>query len=154
LNVDAVAGDGQYCRVGKLARYESVPIVLRQTSDRPIAARHVDPTYFRNSVLACAGLPDVPVEVTLAVLNSELIARWYRSRFGDANQRSFPQIKIRNLQQLPMFDRAVSVDVAEVIVERVRSIEEAARAGNVSAVDGLRAEVEALVCRLYGVDIE
>jgi len=135
--------DHHYCRWALLPRYEAVPILVRQTGDRPIAARHVDPTYFRNSVLACAGLPNVPVEVVLAILNSDLIATWYRSQFCDTSQRSFPQIKVRNLQKMPMFDLARLDDVADELVERACQRE--------SGEIDVDPEIETLVRRLYGV---
>lgn len=111
---------GQYCRIRAEQRFLGVPILLRQTGDRPIAARHVDPAYFRNSILACAGLPDVSVEVLLAVLNSDLIAGWYRARFCDSTQRSFPQIKVRNLQAMPIFDPCEMESTFAEIVDLVR----------------------------------
>jgi len=139
-----------YCRWGLLPRYEAVPILVRQTGDRPIAARHVDPTYFRNSVLACAGLPDVPIEVTLAVLNSDLIASWYRANFCDSTQRAFPQIKVRNLQRLPMFDPARLGDIADELVDRVRQREDMPSGAMPAALSG-HAAIELLVRRLYEV---
>jgi hypothetical protein len=152
IDTDPDRVEGQYCRIGSLDRYVSIPILLRQTSDRPIAARHVEPAYFRNSVLACEGLPGIPHEVTIAVLNSDLITRWYRSQFCDVTQRSFPQIKVRNLQQMPMFDRARLADIVDPFVDCVRRIEEAVRVSGAAAAVEHRAEIETLVCRLYGID--
>ena len=54
---DTPKEEGEYFRASPLARYRGVPIVIRQTADRPIAALHTEPTYFRNSVLACHGIP-------------------------------------------------------------------------------------------------
>lgn len=142
LDADPEFGPEHYCRILDLARYRAVPILLRQTSDRPIAARHVDPTYFRNSILACHGLPDIPHEVMLAVLNSELIASWYRSQFGDASQLRFPQVKVRNLQKLPLFDAARLSEIAGTIRGRVRELE-------AGGSGGLSTKIETLVRRLY-----
>src|SRR5262249_41649273 len=47
---------GEYCSIREARRYTDVPILIRQTADRPIAARHVGRTYFRNSLLACGGV--------------------------------------------------------------------------------------------------
>ena len=83
-------------------RYHGIPIVLRQTAKRPIATLHTEPTYFRNSVLACLGLPDVPHQVTVAWLNSTLIAWYHLMTLREANQQAFPQVKVRHLRNLPL----------------------------------------------------
>ena len=95
----------QYCRINELTRYTSVPILIRQTARRPIAARHTEATYFRNSLLACAGLDGAPVEIVLAILHSEMIATFYRLQTSDSTQRAFPQVKIKHLRDLPLFER-------------------------------------------------
>ena len=77
---------------------------MRQTADRPIAAQHVERTYFRNSLLACRGLDGVPDEVVVAVLNSCLICLFYRVTVQESAQKAFPQVKIKYLHQLPVFD--------------------------------------------------
>src|SRR5690606_38067608 len=58
--LDPQLAEGEYCRIRPGDFYRGTPIVLRQTANRPIAARHGQPTYFRNSVLACQGLPYIP----------------------------------------------------------------------------------------------
>ena len=93
---------GDYFRAGPLERYRAVPIVLRQTADRPIAALHTEPTYFRNSVLACFGIEGWPHEVTVSWLNSSVIADYHRTRVREAGQAAFPQLKLKHLRDLPM----------------------------------------------------
>ncbi|MBZ0135331.1 MAG: N-6 DNA methylase [Planctomycetes bacterium] len=93
---------GRYARVADECRYREALIVLRQTADRPIAARHQPWGYFRNSVLACYGDPRHDVDYLLGVLNSDVIARIHRSMFRDARQRTFPQVKISHLRALPV----------------------------------------------------
>ena len=104
ITSDIARRDGEYFRVGMLESYRSVPILLRQTAPRPIAALHVAPTYFRNSVLACRGIDGVPHELVVAWLNSSLVGRYHRSRVREASQRSFPQLKIKHLRDLPAPD--------------------------------------------------
>jgi len=99
---DAPRAPGDYFRAAPLARYRDVPILLRQTAARPVAALHTGRTWFRNSVLACFGVPGLPDEVTVAWLNSGVIADWHRARVREANQRAFPQLKIRHLRDLPL----------------------------------------------------
>jgi len=99
--------DEEYCTIREPQRYRAVPILVRQTADRPIAAQHRGPTFFRNSLLACAGMPGVPNAVMVAFLNSALFALLHRAAAQDANQKAFPQVKVRHLHSLP----AVPVDV-------------------------------------------
>ena len=91
----------EYCRIKQVQYYRRVPILLRQTANRPIAARHRNSTYFRNSLLACAGVPGMQDTVVVAFLNSALYALLHRAASQDANQRAFPQVKLRHLRSLP-----------------------------------------------------
>ena len=125
---------GEYCRIRPERFYRSVPIVLRQTADRPIAARHRDATYFRNSLLACAGVDGAPDTVVVAFLNSALYALLHRTASEDAKQKTFPQVKIRHLRALPAvpvraldrgFDGSTAGDALDAAVQ---AAEAAARA--------------------------
>jgi hypothetical protein len=102
LLADRPRRDGEYYAIRPLECYRSVPILLRQTASRPIAALHTEPTYFRNSVLACRGIPGVPHELVVAWLNSSAVARFHQASVREAGQRAFPQLKIRHLRNLPM----------------------------------------------------
>lgn len=102
LCLDAELAPGEYRRVGPLDRYLEARILLRQTADRPVAARHVEPTYFRNSALGCRGVPGRPDAAVLALLNSATYAVLHRTATGDARQRTFPQVKVGALRRLPL----------------------------------------------------
>jgi len=115
--------EGQYCRIGRLERYVGTPILLRQTADRPIACRHLDRTYFRNSIIACSGIAGVADEVVVAILNSELMATYYKRTVLDSAQAAFPQVKVRSLQGLPMFDsRVLAEDAGALAMTREQQI--------------------------------
>ena len=88
-------------RIAPLERYTRVPIVLRQTASRPLAALHTEPTYFRNTLLACEPPPELSPAFVVALLNSEIVGRHHRARFADARQRTFPQVKVKHLRDLP-----------------------------------------------------
>lgn len=125
---------GEYCRIRPERFYRSVPILLRQTANRPIAARHRDATYFRNSLLACAGVDGVPDTVVVAFLNSALYAVLHRTASEDAKQKTFPQVKIRHLRALPAvpvraLDRCFDGSaVGDALDAAVQAAEAAARA--------------------------
>lgn len=116
---DLPRGEGDYFRVGARARYEAVPILLRQTAARPVAALHVQPAYFRNSVLACHGLDGVPSELVVAWLNSGAVADYHRSKVREAGQRAFPQLKLKHLRDLPMPDWNAAPDELVRLAGRV-----------------------------------
>jgi len=71
------------------------------------------PHYFRNSLLACYGVEGVPAAVVTAFLNSALYAYLHRAATLDANQKAFPQVKVRHLHSLP----AVPVDSISRVFE-------------------------------------
>jgi hypothetical protein len=98
---------GRYARVGASERFQRAVILLRQTADRPVAARHEPWALFRNSVLACFGAPGHDVDFLLGVLNSDAAARIHRALFRDARQRSFPQVKVAHLRALPVPGREI-----------------------------------------------
>lgn len=155
LNPD-LQGD-EYCRIRAAERYLDVPIVLRQTASRPIATRHLNPMYFRNSMLACGGVPGVPHTVLVAFLNSALYALLHRSAMLDANQKVFPQVKIRHLHALPTVPvEALAHSHAEGTVGTaietltVRAEEQAAANGLVP-IELLR-QVEELILVTFGLD--
>ena len=106
-------------RIAPLERQAAVPVLLRQTANRPIAARHVAPGYFRNSLLACTPPAELDSAFVVAVLNSEVAARWHRLLFRDARQRAFPQVKVSHLrsQRFPFLARAEHPSLHDEVVE-------------------------------------
>lgn len=111
-------------RYGSLEKYASVPILVRQTARRPIAALHSEPTYFRNSLLACTPPPGLAPELVVAVLNSSVAGAWHRLSFAEARQRTFPQVKVRHLQSLPFpfLARGENPALHDELVGAVRSL--------------------------------
>lgn len=133
---DAELPDGHYARVADERRYREAMIVLRQTADRPIAARHEPWAHFRNSVLACYGAEGHDVDYLLGVLNSDIVARIHRGMFRDARQRSFPQVKISHLRALPVPGREIGA-----LYERIANASRTSQA-NGAVDDELHALVE------------
>jgi SAM-dependent methyltransferase len=123
----------EYFRAASLAAYRDIPILLRQTADRPMAALHRAPAYFRNSVLACRGLAGVDDALVVAWLNNSLTARYHRATVRESGQRSFPQLKVRHLRELPMPDFATA---PKKLVELARAV---AKRGRVEQADALDA---------------
>lgn len=93
---------GRYARVPGTPCLARASILLRQTADRPVAARHAPAAAFRNSVLACFGAPGHDDDYLVGVLNSDTLAAIHRALHRDARQRAFPQLKVGHLRALPV----------------------------------------------------
>ena len=146
LDVEPDLPADRYCTIRPLQVYRRARILLRQTADRPIAARHLEPAYFRNSVLACFGVPGLGDDALLGLLNSALLAWWHRVRHADSRQRAFPQVKIAHLRALPL------VRDADGIGPLVRRIEALAARGGHDAAMAERRRLDDAVCRAYGLN--
>jgi hypothetical protein len=124
LNMDLEPNATRRFRVASLERYQSFPVLLRQTADRPIAALHAEPSYFRNSLLACRDVPGLDPAVIVTVLNSSIATEWHRAMFRDARQRSFPQVKVRHLagQPFPFAHRDAAPRLHDELARRSRAL--------------------------------
>jgi hypothetical protein len=144
----APPADARY-RIAALERHRAVPILVRQTADRPIAARHVEPAHFRNTLLACTPPPELACAAVLAVLNSDVAARFHRASFADARQAAFPQVKIRHLRALPFpwLGRAAAPERHAELAELGRALETA----DEPRLAALRAELDAAVRGAFGL---
>lgn len=125
LRLDLERGPERRFRLASLEHYTAFPVLLRQTADRPLAALHREPTYFRNSLLAARAVPGLAPEFLVALLNSPVAAWWHRTSFRDARQRSFPQVKVGHLrtQPTPILERAQDARLHDDVVRRVRGLE-------------------------------
>jgi hypothetical protein len=138
-----------YYRIGPLRSYQAFPILLRQTAARPIAALHVPPTYFRNSLLGCRGVAELDPAFLVAVLNSPTAAAWHRLRHRDARQRVFPQVKVGHLgtQPLPIRARDEDPRLHDEIVARVRALLSIAP----ERIEEERRSIEARIVTAFGL---
>ena len=136
-------------RIPALPQMCAFPILLRQTATHPIAALHSDPTYFRNSLLACRGTPDLDPAFIVAILNSPLIALWHRRAHRDARQRSFPQVKVGHLATLPFpfVRRSDAPDLHDELAQRVRELDRDAE-----NLQSQVAHIETLVQQAFGLE--
>jgi hypothetical protein len=137
LRLDLQSVDGRYWRIAAPETYSRARLLLRQTANRPIAAAHCEPTYFRNSALAFYGVEGWDDDYVLALLNSKLIACAHRLEFGDAAQRSFPQVKVSHLQGLrlpPYVAQHLSKDQNLLLGRMIRCLQSAQASYDASAM--------------------
>lgn len=137
LRLDLERQDGRRFRIGPAERYTGVPVLLRQTADRPIAALHREPTYFRNSLLAARPPEGLAAEFLVALLNGSVARDWHRLSFRDARQRSFPQVKVGHLrtQPTPILKREEDPELHDEVVARVRALDPRAAGAEREALD-------------------
>ena len=143
LNVQHQKKEGEYYTVRSLEEYQRVRILIRQTANRPIAAKHLSKTYFRNSVLACYGIESWSDEETVLWLNSTAVAFFHLNSIREARQNAFPQIKIGHLRNLPI--PFGSIGDEEKREERSWNDNDQ----NVSSAFGFSAKEHQLLCTLY-----
>jgi hypothetical protein len=102
--------------ISRVERYRAVSFVIRQTAAYPIVGPREHTVYFRNSLLALFPPSDgIDVHYLVALLNSKLLRFVYTETVREAQQRAFPQVKVKALQSLPF--RRIDLAVPE---ERVR----------------------------------
>lgn len=139
--------EGHYCRIGRAAIYLDARILVRQTANRPIAARHTHPAHFRNSVLACCGIPGLDDAALVGLLNSTLFAFYHRACHADSGQRAFPQVKVGHLQALPIAREAGAL---APLVRRVESL--AVRGPGDAELAAALEGLDRMVFALYGLN--
>lgn len=93
--------EGRRFRFASLERYRAVPVLVRQTANRPIAALHESPCYFRNTLLGCTPPEGLDPALAVAVLNGPVARVWHQLQHRDARQRAFPQVKVAHLRSIP-----------------------------------------------------
>ena len=139
LRVDLERSSTRRFRIAPLERYREFPVLIRQTSDRPVAALHEPASYFRNSLLACRAIPELSPDFVVAVLNGPLAAVWHKTLFRDARQRAFPQVKVSHLKTVPfpLVSRGASATLHDEIARSARALRERRVAPTASELEAL-----------------
>lgn len=117
---------GHYARIAPPATFKQVKIVIKRDAQRPIAAKHHPPAFFRDDLLACFGTPDHDDDFLLGVFNSEYFGRLYRDSFGQARLRAGEQITIEQLRMLPVPSKRAAAAVYAEIIELSRALQKCA----------------------------
>jgi N-6 DNA Methylase/TaqI-like C-terminal specificity domain len=108
-------------------RFKAAVFLIRQTAAFPIVGPHEHATHFRNSLLGLFAPTDgLHVNYLVALLNSRLMRFLYMESTREAQQRTFPQVKLAALRALPMrkIDLASTAD-KERHDELVRLVDDA-----------------------------
>jgi len=152
LNLGYSPKQGEYFRIAPTETFRQTDIVLRQTADRPIAARHIHKCHFRNSVLALRVPEEFSIEYLLGLLNSQALAWLYQVSVAESGQRAFPQVKVTALRRIPIPHPRESPSLTSEIEALVRCVE--ARGASSGAHTNEKALLDEIVARLYGLESE
>lgn len=117
---------GRYARVAPPATFKQVRIVIKRDAQRPIAARHNPPAFFRDDLLACFGAPDHDDDYLLGVFNSEYFGRLYRDSFKEHRLRAEGKITVEQLRALPVPSRRAAGAAYNQIIELSRALQKCA----------------------------
>ncbi|MCC5828052.1 MAG: N-6 DNA methylase [Phycisphaeraceae bacterium] len=127
LRVDYPPAEGEYFRIAAQERFEAARFVIRQTAGFPIVGPRLGVVYFRNSLLALySPAPPLDVRYFVGLLNSRLIRWLYRCQVHEAQQKAFPQVKVRSLRALrvhwPAMERAEDRKRHDAMVKLVQTM--------------------------------
>lgn len=151
--------------VSKSVKYEKAEFLIRQTAAYPIVGPHEHAIYFRNSLHALYP-PDNgwDVRYVVGLLNSKLLRFAYVADVREAEQRTFPQVKLGPLGALPIrqlrldieeekeqHDRLVDMVAAMLDTKRalMGASDETRRADLRARIEDLDARLDAEVFQLY-----
>lgn len=167
IRLDYRPEPGEYRTIRPEARYGEALFLIRQTASHPIVGPRRHATYFRNSLLALYPPDDGrAIEYLVGLLNSRLFRTLYRLLVLEGHQRSFPQVKIAALRQLPIrrIDLADQDDRAQhdAIAAAVRQLltlhdrlgaltAPAERAACADAIAALDHQLDRQIYTLYGL---
>ena len=149
-------GPDEYWTCREERRYTGEPILIRQTASHPIAAIHISPCHFRNSVLACNGVAGIPDKALVCILNSSLIAFFHRSSIAESGQKAFPQVKIKHLRNLPLpSEEIMGSDIGLSVLTQLEMVHDIAAQEALSSAgltNSTCRRIDELVLALYGLD--
>ncbi|MCB9895024.1 MAG: hypothetical protein H6839_11290 [Planctomycetes bacterium] len=117
---------GRYARIAPTATFKQAKIVIKRDAQRPIAAKHNPPAFFREDLLACFGAPDHDDDFLLGVFNSEYFGRLYRDSFKDHRLRTEGRITVEQLRVLPVPSRRAAGAAYQQIIELSRELQKCA----------------------------
>lgn len=117
---------GFYAKIAPAETFKRVRILIKRDAQRPIAARHIPPCYFRDDLIACFGAPDHDDDYLLGVFNSEYFARLYRDSFKQSRQRAEGRITIEQLRHLPVPSKRAAGAMYNQIIELSRALQKCA----------------------------
>ncbi|GAB4290255.1 MAG: hypothetical protein Kow0090_03280 [Myxococcota bacterium] len=115
-------GKDKYFRIMPRERYEKADLLIRQTAHFPIAAPNNYAAYFRNSALAYFhNIQQIQSPfIVCAILNSWLIRFFFQEHFPDVTQKSFPQIKIYQLNSIPLPPAPIDTKSGLAVLRKVK----------------------------------
>jgi tRNA1(Val) A37 N6-methylase TrmN6 len=131
--------------------YRGPRILIRQIPSQPprcIFATFVDNDYVNdlNSMIISFNFEN-DAHFVLAILNSELISKWFIRKFDKFQRKTFPQFKVNELNLFPIPD--VSVEEKNEVVTLSKSLQKAYQNNELKDVERTEKELERLILRCF-----
>ena len=117
---------GRYAKIAPPATFKQIKIVIKRDAQRPIAAKHNPPAFFRDDLIGCFGAPDFDDDYLLGVFNSEYFGRLYRDSFRETRLRAEERITVEQLRHLPIPSRRAAGAAYNEIVQLSRELQKCA----------------------------
>jgi hypothetical protein len=108
---------GFYARIAAPSAFKQIRILIRRDGDRPVAALHRPPAFFRDDLIGCTGADDLDDEYLVGIFNSEYYARLYRDSFKEARLRAEGRITAEQLNALPIPTRRAAGRAYDEVVQ-------------------------------------
>jgi adenine-specific DNA-methyltransferase len=139
-------------------------LLMRRTGDYPVVTYDNKQTYNLHTLYSCRVNSTLPAKYILGLLNSRLLKYIYQSRLGTEVGRTFAEIKIVYIRQLPapMVNSGINVNNLVSLVDRMLTLnkdlqqaktpqEKIKTERQIAATDK---EIDTLVYELYGLTEE
>jgi hypothetical protein len=101
----SLVGDGEYADLREPELFEEPKLLVRDISDRPVAAYDDEGLYALNTLYSVRPTGDLPARYLLAVFNSAFVARFFESVYGGTSVRDgYLRFKPTFLERIPVPD--------------------------------------------------
>jgi hypothetical protein len=102
---DALVGEGEYADLRNPALFEDPKLLVRDISDRPVAAYDDDGLYALNTLYSARSTGEYPLRYLLSVFNSAFVARFFSAVYGGTRVRDgYLRFKPTFVDRIPVPD--------------------------------------------------
>ncbi len=116
-------GDGEYGSLRDREVFETEKLLLRDISERPVAAYDDEGLYALNTLYSVRSRSDLPLRYLLAVVNSTASACWFQQVYGGAHvSGGYLRFKPMFATRLPIPDGGDERDALVALTNRMREL--------------------------------
>lgn len=119
-------------------------LLMRRTGDSPVVALDESHSYNLHTLYSIRSKTKNPIELYLALLNSNLFKFIYQQKLGTEIGRTFAEIKIVYIRQLPVLKKLSGIKKIVSVVNRILKLKSEGK-----DTTALEQEIDKLVYKLY-----